>query len=254
VPLPSNRVYPGYPSWRLAILHPDPEPILTVAREFREFSLVLSGGKGGVPAPDEDPDVWIVHQEYVVNETSLFRRRARAPVVIAVAPSDGSAGEWFARGVLDFLVDPLERGRLRGALDRARHYLERAHALDALRLLAPPPSLIALLTPRRVVFLAASEIDWAQAATNGLTVCARARQYPVRESLADFAARLPSGEFIRLRRSLIVSLRCLKAVESRGHGELTVTLKGGRRIAVGPTYRRAVERLIESGSAAVRSE
>ena len=121
-------------------------------------------------------------------------------------------------------------------------------------MLAPTPALIALLTPRRVLFVTPAEIDWAQAATNGVTVCARARQYPVRESLADFAARLPHGQFIRLRRSLIVSLRCLKAVESRGHGELTVTLKGGRRIPVGPTYRGALEQLIESGSTAVRAE
>lgn len=248
----SNPFSTAHAPWRVAIVHPYPEPIIEVARELGEFSLRALGDDA--TTPDEDTDVWMVRRDYLENGLYLYRDRAHPPLVIALSPSDGSADEWFARGVFDFLIEPLTEQRVRAALGRARQYLERAHIVDALRTLARPASLIALLTPRRVLFVAAAEIDWAQAATNGVTVCARARQYPVRESLADFAARLPPNDFIRLRRSLIVSLRCLHAVESRGHGELTITLKGGRRIPVGPTYRRAVEQLIASPSRTIRAE
>lgn len=250
MPTVSNRGSLAYPTWRVAIVHPDPEPIIEVVRAVQGFAPAVISNEV-VGRVDEPPAVWIAHRDYLVDDALLSRDTARAPVVIVVSHSDGSAEAWFARGVFDFLREPLEEERLRTALKRARQHLERAHALEALRMLASPP-LVALLTPRRVLFVTAAEIDWAEAATNGVTICARARQYPVRESLADFAARLPSSEFIRLRRSLIVNLRCLKAVESRGHGELTITLKGGRRIPVGPTYRAAVEQLIESGSTAVR--
>lgn len=250
--LAANCALSGHASWRVAILHPDPEPIIEVVRALPGFSPVHVVADDGLRSVDDNAAVWIVHRNYLADDSFLSRLRVRAPVVIAVSQTDGSAEEWFARGVFDFLLEPVEEQRLHTALRRAHHYLEPLHALDALRTLGQRQSLVALLTPRRVLFVTAAEIDWAQAATNGVTVCARARQYPVRESLADFAARLPPNDFVRLRRSLIVSLRCLKAVESRGHGELTVTLKGGRRIPVGPTYRHGVEQLIDSAASTFR--
>jgi two-component system, LytTR family, response regulator len=254
----------GEPSgavWRLVIAHPNPGPIKRIIADLPRFEVIdesSSSSDGLARAQQHAADVLVLGiNNPHAPELDVANRNASPvlPLIIALSPADASAAALYDRGVFDFTVDGSLPERLRLALAHADQWLERIATSAALRAGVKsrhqPPNAatdreryVALVTPRRALLFRPFEIDWAEASAGRVTVCAKSRQYPVQETLAQFAARLPDSLFVRLRRSTIVNLHCIQAVESRGHGELRVLLKGGRRIDVGTTYRDRIEHLV----------
>jgi DNA-binding LytR/AlgR family response regulator len=246
--------------WRLLIAHPNPAPIRRIIAELPRFDVLddsCSSTEGVARAQERAADVLVLRiNNPGAPELDLVNRNASAalPLIIVLSATDSSAAALFDCGVFDFTVDGALPERLRRALLRADQWLERMAISAALHAgttsrLRPPNAAserdVALVTPRRALLFRAFEIEWAEASAGRVTVCAKSRQYPVQETLAQFAARLPDSLFVQVRRSSIVNLHCIQAVESRGHGELRVVLKGGRRIDVGTTYRDRIEHLVE---------
>jgi two-component system, LytTR family, response regulator len=245
--------------WRIAVVHPEPSPIIRLIGKFPDLKLVAQATNGTEAIHllrERETDVVVIgtalHGMSALALTDALAH-VNKPLAIIVGSSDVSAAEAFDRGVFDVVVEAVPAARLELALARAKEHLERTHVTSALRSYARavashseephPDRRIALITPRRVVLVEPHEIDWAEAAQARVIVCARSKQYPVQESLTEFERRLPRGRFIRIRRSVIVNISCIGAIQSRGHGELAVTLRGGRRVAVGATYREGVEQL-----------
>jgi two-component system LytT family response regulator len=247
------------------VAHPKPSVIVRVVDQFPELELVAEA-TDGVEAlrclRDRRIDVLIAEANLVgVSGFGLIDalKRGTKPLTVITTSSDVSAAEAFDRGVFDDVVESAPAGRLQLALTRAREQLERTHVTAALRSYARAATNanagtdddldadrpIALVTPRRVVLVTADKIDWAEAANTRVIVCAKSKQYPVTETLADFERRLPRGRFIRVRCSVIVNVGCIQTIQSRGHGELAVMLNGGRRIDVGTTFRDDVEQLLK---------
>ena len=249
-------------AWRLVIAHANPDPIRRIIADVPRFAVIdesfsRSGGHGG--APQCTADVLILDIDSAWERDADFPHRSATPVLpltIVFSPTDASAAALYDRGVFDFIVEASSPHRLRRALVRADQWLEGMAIARATRgsvssrLPAPNAASdreqdVAVRTPRRALLFRAFEIDWVEASAGRVTVCAKSHQYPVQETLAQFASRLPESLFVRVRRSSIVNRHCIQAVESRGHGELRLLLKGGRRIDVGTTYRDAIEHLIE---------
>jgi two-component system LytT family response regulator len=245
--------------WRVGIAHPDPAPIAEIVAEFRQFEVVSATSRPAQVAQlanGSATDVLVLGSTLSdTSDLAIVKEpdSPESPLVILVARSDRAAAALYEQRVFDFIIEPAAPNRIRRALSHAQRYLERTNIVAALhasaeslryRRLSNFERPVALVTPRRTLLLAPAEIDWVEAASSRITVCARSRQYPVQETLSQFVARLPAALFVRVRRSMVVNVRCIQSIESRGHGELRVTLQGGRHIAVGTTYRNFVDRLV----------
>jgi DNA-binding LytR/AlgR family response regulator len=244
----------------LAVVHQNAAAIERIIAEVPRFEVIekLDTSEAHAHSHPRSADVLIVGAPVhaatkpglrVANEPSY------APLTILVSPTDMPAAALFESGLFDFILESALPDRMRQALSRADQWLARMAITRALRgttesrrqavnAVNDGDRTVALVTPRRVLLFRALEIDWAEATGGRVTVCANSRQYPVQETLAQFATRLPDSLFIRVRRSTIVNRRCIQSVASRGHGELRLSLKGGRQIDVGITYRDAIERLV----------
>lgn len=185
---------------------------------------------------------------------------ARLPYTIFTTAYSHYAVEAFAVEALDYLVKPLERTRFREALERARRYLARDASLmrrigpDTLRAFltsleaaggSAQRQRLAVKVGRRVRFLDLPLIEYVGA--DGDYVAIHLRDGEVlraRDGIAELQVRLPSARFLRIHRSLIVNLKCVKELRSNKRGGYTLIMASGCRLAAGASYASAIEAVL----------
>jgi two-component system, LytTR family, response regulator len=185
---------------------------------------------------------------------------SRLPYTIFTTAYAHYAVEAFAVEALDYLVKPIERRRFRDAVDRARRYLARDASImrriepETLRaFLSGLEALggdarqerLAIKVGRSVRFLDPLLIEYLRAHGDYVDIHLRGEAaVRARVSIAELEARLPSARFMRIHRSLIVNLDCIKELRSNKRGGYTVVTAGGDRLAAGATYGAAVQSLV----------
>ena len=167
---------------------------------------------------------------------------ARAPAVVFVTAYAEHAVRAFGVRALDYLLKPFDRQRLAQTLARVREQLPEP---------APAPAPLPRLPVEagsRIRLLELERIEYLRAEGNYVRVHTVDGSYLVRDSLTGLAARLPSDQFCRVHRSLVVRLGGVREVEVLGHGELALRLRGGATVVSGRRYRDQVrQRLGLSG-------
>src|SRR3546814_2248474 len=71
----------------------------------------------------------------------------------------------------------------------------------------------------REFLVAASDIEWLQAAGNYVNPRVRGRDYPLRSTIAGIAAQLDPDRFVRIHRSYIVNLDTVASIEPLDRSE-----------------------------------
>jgi hypothetical protein len=104
----------------------------------------------------------------------------------------------------------------------------------------------------RILFLSTSEIRWIEGAGNYLRIHVESESHLVRETIADFEAKLDPERFVRIHRSAIVNLDAIREMRPWPTGEYVVTLKDGKELTLSRSYRGCVSRLISGESRTAR--
>jgi two-component system LytT family response regulator len=184
----------------------------------------------------------------------LRRVASPLPAVIFVTAYDAYAVRAFDTHALDYLVKPVREDRFREAIERARHRMRSAAALDQAdrlaRLLAagetPLLDSTALPAQRLVVpnaggelILDTADILWIEADDYYAAVHAHGRRHLVRESLDSLERRLDPRRFVRVHRSAIVNLTCVREVR-RTTRRAAVVLADGTAVPLSRRRRTAV--------------
>ena len=185
-----------------------------------------------------------------------------APVIIFVTAHDEHAIRAFEVHAADYLLKPLSTDRFRQAVRRA---VERARqmvtsrgqqSIDALLGALPTPvkqdpisaddaRRIAIKVGGRRLLVRVSDVDWAQADRDRLTLHAGRETYATRKTIQDLAAQLPGPEFLRIHRSIIVNVARIKEIRSVVRGGYELVLHDGTVLRAGRTYRGAVQQLLK---------
>ena len=148
----------------------------------------------------------------------LLAALERPPIVVFVTAYAEHAVEAFAVNAVDYLLKPVEPGRLAESLARAERQLDRGPAGSAV---------IALRTPKQTVLAQPAEIA-ALRADGDFTHVFIADQPAVMiwRTLGHFEVLLPSPPFLRLGRSLIINRDRLRKVETPSRAGGQITLEG----------------------------
>lgn len=169
------------------------------------------------------------------------------PAVVFVTAHDRYAVHAFEAHALDYLLKPIDEGRLRDAVQRVRLELAKEEALlerhqrvsDAIESRAPDRSVNRLLVKdgQRFVLLNVEEIDWCEAEANYVRVHARSRAFLVRMTMNELESRLLPERFARTHRSTIVNVDRISDMLPASHGDFDITLKDGTTIRLSRSYR-----------------
>jgi two-component system, LytTR family, response regulator len=185
-------------------------------------------------------------------------RRAGAEsrsAVIFVTAYDQYAVEAFEVNAADYLLKPFTPRRFRQALQRAKARIHNgssgtdARVLAVLERIASQPKYlnrIAVRGAEGTSFVDAKDVDWVTAAENYVELHVGRDCYLVEVTMAEIAKRLDPARFVRIHRSVIVNLACIRNIQSASHSEYLVTLACGVQLRSGRTYRKTLQQLISN--------
>ena len=173
------------------------------------------------------------------------------PVVIFVTAYERYALRAFDVHAVDYLLKPFDNARFRTAMERAivRVRSGRSSELSGrlemlVNQLARDRSSdrITLKVDDRHVLIDAATIDCIEVSDKVVIVQTAEQTYRVREPLNRIEQRLPSEQFVRIHRSVIVNIKRVKEIQPWFQGDYVLILKNGKRLMSGRAYRDVVRR------------
>src|SRR4051794_9421211 len=161
------------------------------------------------------------------------------PVVIFTTAHDEHAIRAFEFNAVDYLLKPFTEARFKMSLQRARARLEKSSRqgdpqlkalLSQLQAPAAGGGRILVRSVERILFLKPEEIDRVEAAGNYVVLHSGKEQHIIRETISAMEARLAPAGFMRISRSMIVNLACIREIQPAGSGRYSLLLKNGTRL------------------------
>jgi two-component system LytT family response regulator len=242
--------------WRTIVV--DDEPLarqtlrLLLAREA-DFVIVAECGHGADAVHAirrERPDVLFLDvQMPEVDGFEVLRRLDPdgVPAVIFVTAFDRYALQAFEQHALDYLLKPFTDERFAVVLGRTRARLrERTVASMAGRLsallaaTAPERRQLTVRDGSRTIVIPHDDIVWIEAEDYCARIHLRSRTVLVRDSLRGLADSLDQRGFVRVHRSAIANVACIRTLEPLASGDQRLTLSDGTVLKVSRTYRAQV--------------
>ncbi|MDX2033762.1 MAG: LytTR family DNA-binding domain-containing protein [Blastocatellia bacterium] len=173
-------------------------------------------------------------------------KKNRMPLIAFVTAYDEYAVRAFELNAVDYLLKPVDKGRLREALNRAQERLERADlrsdAADRVNAAASAyeeatkPALVERIPVRQreeIVLVPVREIASIVAEGEILRLTtAQNESYTIAYRLKDLEARLPPAQFVRLGRGALANLEMLRRVSAMPGGTYVATLSNGQQLNI----------------------
>ena len=186
------------------------------------------------------------------------------PAILFVTAYDEYAIDAFEVNAVDYLLKPIDDGRLKQALDKVCDRIGRkraeSHKKMLLKLLGeitgkPMDSVSDLpagglddIKPREMAKLAIrdagkttwvrqEDIEWVDAAGDYMCVHALGETHIMRKTMKELERELDADFLQRIHRSTIVNINHVKAMQSHINGEYFLTLEGGHTVKLSRTYK-----------------
>ena len=166
------------------------------------------------------------------------------PAVIFVTAHEEFALNAFEADAVDYLVKPFSQERFDRALGRVRRFLGNRSVSPAAAERSSRRNRrdrFAVRLRDQVVFVKASDIDWIGAEGNYARLHTADRSFLIRESLQNLEAELDPALFVRVHRSAIVNIECVRKLVAGPDGAFSIVLQSEESIPLGPTYRDRLE-------------
>lgn len=206
----------------------------------------------------EKPDIVFLDMEMpdcdglrVVRELPPEQR----PAVIFVTAHDQFAVDAFAIHAVDYLLKPFEADRFRTALKRALDSVARERQedlgarleslLSEVTVAEKQPDRLAVKCDGRVVLVKPADLIRLEAADNYVVIHLRGgERLTVRDTLSALEAKLADRDFLRVNRSAVVRIDEISEFEPTFHGDYTVILRDGTRLALSRSLRGKIDRIL----------
>jgi two-component system, LytTR family, response regulator len=193
---------------------------------------------------------------------------ADMPMVVFCTAYNEHALRAFDAQAVDYLLKPVEAGRLSAALGRVRERLsQRSATQEVERLRAMMKTILPDQTHDNQTMAAAmaahnfekiinvrdrgqifrvdvESIERIDAAGDYMCIHTAEQTLILRETMKDLEHRLDPKKFQRIHRSTIVNLDRVKEVKPHTNGECFLTLSSGAQVKVSRSYREVVARFV----------
>jgi two-component system LytT family response regulator len=97
----------------------------------------------------------------------------------------------------------------------------------------------------RIFFVDTADVRWIEAEGNYVRLQMGGDSHLVRRSMKGLMSRLDPTRFVRIHRSIIVSIDRVKELRPLFHGEYSVLLDDGTELTSGRSFKDGLKRLLE---------
>jgi two-component system LytT family response regulator len=226
--------------------------LVALLRSFEDVTVIgeASSGKEAVALIErERPDLALLDlQMPELDGIGVVRmlKKADMPLIAFVTAYDEYAVKAFEVNAVDYLLKPVDKARLREALNRAQERIEHAEivaeqasridaAIDAYESAAKPPYLerIPVRQKEEVLIVPVSQIASIVADGELLNITTlRNERHTITYRLKDIEQRLDPGRFIRLGRGTLANVDLITKVSLMPGGTHVASLSNGQRLPV----------------------
>ena len=250
------------PAWRVVIVDDEPPArdtlrlLLSGHADFATVAECAHGEAAIAAVRSESPDVLFLDVQMPgLDGFEVLRTLgpSSVPALVFVTAYDRYALRAFETHALDYLLKPFSDERFADVLQRVRQRLREKRQAETGRRLA---ALLASPVPRvgphqlivrdggRTLVIPYDEILWIEAEDYYVNIHARQRSTLARASLKSLAGEL-DDRFMRIHRSAIVNVSCVREVEPLASGDQRLVLSDGTELRVSRTYRAALEERLD---------
>jgi two-component system, LytTR family, response regulator len=231
--------------WRTIVVDDEPLARQTLrqllARE-KDFTIVAECGHGadaiaaiGLERPD------VVFLDVQMPEVDGFDVLSRLepgtiPAVIFVTAFDRYALRAFERHALDYLLKPFSDERFAAVLAGTRARLRERTVAS----MASEPRQLVVRDGGRTFVIPHDDIVWIEAEDYCVRIHRGGRTVLVRDTLRALELALDVGKFVRVHRSAIANVTCIRELEPLTSGDQRLTMSDGTVLKVSRTYRAQV--------------
>lgn len=268
--------------WRVVAIDDEPPALLALEhalRDIEDFSLVgttIDPRQASALIDELKPDVVFldIHMPGLTGFDVVRELGERMPPVVFLTAYDQHAIGAFESHAIDYLLKPLDRNRLGQTLRLLRQRLTERRAArlttaisaqmrDLLATMgvtpggaaAQPvesrvgvPHRISLRSKGRTVLLDPQTIERVEVFDNDLRIVVGRETLVVRDTLTSLQHQLPTSQFVRVHRSMLVNIQRVRSVEPSGQSEYLLHMIDGARVRTGRTYRDQVRAALGLGS------
>jgi two-component system LytT family response regulator len=178
------------------------------------------------------------------------------PEIVFVTAYDEHAIRAFEAGAIDYVLKPISEERFQKTLERVRHRIVSGENKllgnqlnDLLKTLKPAAEnfvqRIAIKENGRIRFLDTQKIDRISSLGNYIEIHAGREKFILRETMDGIEGKLNPQEFLRIRRSAIVRISCIKELQPLFNGEYAVVLSDGTELVASRRYRKNLEAVLK---------
>lgn len=189
--------------------------------------------------------------------------------IVFVTAHDEHALRAFEVHALDYVLKPFGRPRFDAAVERAIRRLQAEDAMTTQRTLEavlqgrsaelvnllgsptgdpePRNDRLAVRQNERTVLLPIDDIEWIEADRDYVRVHVPGRAYLMAGRMHALESRLDDGRFLRIHRSTIVNLRCVRELKRAEDGGGEVLLESGVRLRIARNRWASLERALRLG-------
>jgi two-component system, LytTR family, response regulator len=178
------------------------------------------------------------------------------PAVVFVTAYDEFAIRAFDIMAIDYVLKPVAAERLARAVQRVEAHMRAAPDAEYRAKIA---SLLEQAIPDRgrgvgrlivrevgqIIVVPTRDVDWIEGADYYVKLHVGSKVHMLRETLSSLEQRLDPARFLRIHRSVIVSLTRVRSVEAHLRGEAIAVLTSGVRLKVTRAMREELERRLE---------
>jgi two-component system LytT family response regulator len=164
------------------------------------------------------------------------------PAVVFITAYDQYAAKAFEAAAVDYLLKPFDLGRFRTAMQRVRtrqaNTLVPISALELKNAARPPGQYLQRLVVKdgtRVHIIPVDQLEYAEAQDDYVALHSGGKSYLKQQTISSLAESLDSDRFIRVHRSFLVNLDCVRKIESYTKETRIAILASGARVPVSRT-------------------
>ena len=173
-----------------------------------------------------------------LNGFDLLKGLSPAPMVIFTTARHDYAVQAYALDVLDYLVKPIPPDRFEKAVVKAREY--KIYKSMLRQVVPAQQDYLMIKADYRIHKVMFNEIEYVEGLSEYVRIHTRQKIYVPFAALKELIGQLPSGAFVRIHKSYIVSLS-----EIQSYTHQAVQLKNGKSLPIGRSYKAAFLAFVE---------
>jgi two-component system LytT family response regulator len=161
------------------------------------------------------------------------------PAVVFITAFDQYATKAFDAAAVDYLLKPFDLYRFRTALQRVRKRIADSSApviATELKNAARPPGQhaqrIVVKDGTRVHIIQSDQLEYAEAQDDYVALHSGGKSYLKQQTISSLAESLDPERFVRVHRSFLVNLDCVRKIEPYTKETRIAVLAGGAQVPV----------------------